>query len=116
MGAKKAEQSQKGTVVITIKHGSSTARVFVVAFRGTVTEQDWMGNLGAIRNEAAFSEFAIDVHSGWHGLLSNEQQVEEMEKALSDEARSGIDCVLFCGHSMGGALAQIAALKLYQRF
>ena len=85
--------------------------VFLLAFRGTVTLQDWLTNAAAVRNLQPFDQIAVEVHAGWHAYVSETAQHDELKTAISGlpDATS----ILVCGHSLGGALSQIAMLFLW---
>lgn len=85
--------------------------VFLLAFRGSVTLQDWLTNAGAVRNLEPFDQIAVGVHAGWHAYVSDPAQHAELKTAIS--GLSDATSILVCGHSLGGALSQIAMLFLW---
>ena len=85
--------------------------VSLLAFRGSVTLQDWLTNAGAVRNLEPFDQIAVGVHAGWHAYVSDPAQHAELKTAIS--GLSNATSILVCGHSLGGALSQITMLFLW---
>ena len=79
-----------------------------VAFRGTKDLNDWKFNLQAFR-ERCGSTIRGKFHSGF---LQRALKFP-METILSDENFKNSTVVL-CGHSLGGAIASIVAIRLQQ--
>ncbi|CAJ1363135.1 unnamed protein product, partial [Effrenium voratum] len=106
---------RKATFVATLELSGERKRVFVLAFQGTSSDKDWLTNLGVERNRRAFARLGLAVHSGWAATIDSDFHFSAMKAGLEEEAKSegGIDAVLLCGHSLGGAIAQIAAMFLY---
>lgn len=74
----------------------------VVAFRGTESRGDWLGNLNAIHTTRPYGA----VHRGFLGAF---QVVDEL---LRDElSKIGGKSVVLTGHSLGGALATVASAE-----
>jgi hypothetical protein len=63
-------------------------------------------------NEERFAKQGICVQSCWHAMVANPQRMKDMKAAL-DCPDGNWDWILLCGHSLGGALAQIAAFLLH---
>lgn len=85
----------------------------VIAVRGTKSGQDWLtnGNVGLATGRGGSS-----VHSGFNQTFESMRPV--FERAFSPSMRGGSGTVHCVGHSLGGALASLAAewVKLrYQR-
>ena len=78
-------------------------RVLVVAFRGTDSTADWLGNLQITPRKVP--EFNGSVHNGF--LDAYERVAPIVENAV---ARLNNRSLWFTGHSLGGALALVAAL------
>ena len=85
-------------------------KVFLLAFRGSVTLRDWLTNLVPAVNESPFGQLAVGVHAGWHAYVSNLEQHRELKAAIQSLEDASI---VICGHSLGGALAQVAMLLLW---
>ena len=79
-----------------------------VAFRGTKDLNDWKFNLQAFR-ERCGSNIRGKFHSGF---LQRALKFP-METILSEENFKNSTVVL-CGHSLGGAIASIVAIRLQQ--
>jgi pimeloyl-ACP methyl ester carboxylesterase len=80
----------------------------VLSFRGTANWKDWEIDLNAVRIPMPGYE-AVDVHSGfWNAYRDS---ADDILAAVNEHV--GPDLGLYItGHSLGGALAQIAAAKL----
>jgi hypothetical protein len=87
----------------------------VIAYRGTVSGNDWMSNFDAL--QAKYPDFAENkgIHKGFCDIFQGSR------KAIRDAlflhiADSGLRLedlnIQFTGHSLGGALAKIAALEM----
>jgi hypothetical protein len=97
-------KSQDDCEVLVCKHESEA---LVVAFRGTSSREDVLTDLSITRRELPLSglsepEFPL-VHSGFHEQFFSVNK--EIEKDIEEN-----DEVIFCGHSLGGALATIGSL------
>lgn len=119
--ANEYEQAQKATFTVNLSWNGEAKRVvnkrvFVLSFRGTVTEADWLANLAVTFDKEAFKSIPMRVHTGFSSLVCDHEQEGAFLNALREEwfTTAAIDCVLFCGHSLGGALAQVAALRAWQ--
>ena len=84
---------------------SSTARVLFVAFAGTSTMNDWKTNVAA----GITSDLNIggDVHTGFSKRVGHVKFNGLKRLALTWECTT----VVFVGHSLGGAVASLAALQ-----
>ena len=89
-------------------------RVLAVTFRGTTTARDWIANAGALPDYDKFKSIGLGVHAGWKAASTFPEYVNRLRSAIIQEASGkGLDAILFTGHSLGGALAQVAALVAY---
>jgi hypothetical protein len=80
----------------------------VLAFRGTANSEDWGINLDALRMPLPGYR-NVWVHSGFWTAF--QAQRKEIEKALATHVPPGLGLYI-TGHSLGGALAQIASAAL----
>lgn len=96
-------------------------REVIVAFRGTridgfaipfLKTQGFTLNWGDVRKDAQFLPKEIEpgvlVHEGFHAAY--EEIKDELQKTLAEAVADGRP-LWFCGHSLGAALATIAAYK-----
>lgn len=59
-------------------------KVFLLAFRGSVTLKDWLTNLAIPVNQSPFGKkLAVGVHSGWHADVSNEDEHDRLREAIA---------------------------------
>jgi predicted lipase len=82
----------------------------VVAFAGTEEIKDWMTNSRCEMVEVPLpGDYYVQVHRGFYeAYTSVGDQVQELiEQHSNGKAKK----LIFVGHSLGGALAQLAALK-----
>ena len=97
-------KSNNDCEVLVCKHECES---LIVAFRGTSSREDVLTDLSITRTELSLkglsdSELPL-VHSGFH----------EQFFSVNKEIEAGIekyDNIIFCGHSLGGALATIGSL------
>ena len=90
-----------------------------VAFRGTKDLQDGAIDLGAVPDFHRFKEYGIGVHGGIAHALEQEGDevnhvVHDVLQVLDKHRLPGEQLVL-CGHSLGGAYAQVMAVHLLSR-
>jgi hypothetical protein len=84
------------------------AEFAVLAFRGTANWEDWKINLNAARIPMPGFE-AVEVHRGFWAAF--EDSAGEIRAAIDANVPSGLGLYI-TGHSLGGALAQIASVVL----
>src|SRR5262249_42783788 len=81
---------------------ATTPRVVLIAFRGTVDLANWLANLNVLSKGRPYGL----VHRGFFHAFADVQSL--LERRLDDVANRP---VLLTGHSLGGALASIAAAE-----
>ena len=81
----------------------------VVAFRGSVEWIDWLVDLNFLQRDGATFGVAGRIHGGFADTLLSVWP--ELERAVYDYSREG-QIIWLTGHSMGGALATLAATRL----
>ncbi len=91
-----------GFGVLLERHGGIESE-FILAMRGTVSKLDWLSNLNIGMTLGPTNSL---VHSGFASVY-NSMQSDVMHMLKGLKARR----VHFIGHSLGGALASLAALQ-----
>ncbi|MDR6623983.1 lipase family protein [Caulobacter segnis] len=96
------------TPIGTQAYLATSDQMTVLAFRGTQDQRDWSVNLTARLTPLSTMVGAVRVHQGF---LEAFQKVEaEIRADLDDPRKTPVDKGLYItGHSLGGALAQIAS-------
>lgn len=109
--AEKAYKDKNGAAIkIESKWTSTTAYIVkqpdlnIIAFRGTQELRDWLFNLSAIPIPYA----GRLCHSGF--VAAHASVWGKIKKHLDVNKRT-----LICGHSLGGALAELSAAKLHKK-
>ena len=87
---------------------ASTAESILISFRGTESLGDWLLNLRVLTTQRPYGK----VHTGFLRGFEFVQMQLESELGKLPENRN----VLITGHSLGGALATIAAVEWFHRF
>ena len=84
-------------------------KIAFVSFRGTEDATDWAHDLDALYEPYGFAPGAGDVHLGFHEVYKTLRPtvLDALEEASKD-----CDHVIVTGHSLGGALAVLAAPDL----
>ncbi|CAE7543585.1 PIP5K1 [Symbiodinium sp. CCMP2456] len=99
---------------VDLQGAEESYRILAVIFRGTTTAQDWIANAGALPDYDKFKDIGIGVHAGWKAVATYPEYVNRLRSTILEEASgTGLDTILFTGHSLGGAVAQVAALLAY---
>ncbi|MGC6482353.1 MAG: lipase family protein [Synechococcus sp.] len=105
--------SKNSAQAILVEH----IHYFVLAFRGTDQKADWVDNLNLGVKETDFGKF----HRGflgslddvWPSLWAKYQELRKINLGQIDEAGPSRRRPLFLtGHSLGGAMATVAAARL----
>jgi len=97
--------SQNTAQAILVEHED----YFCLAFRGTDELQDWLDNLGVFPEKVLFGKFHrgfyLSVEDVWTPLFNRYSILRQQKKRP----------LFLTGHSLGGAMATIAASKLIHR-
>lgn len=83
---------------------ASNTNVILVAFRGTAGTADWIGNLKFINTSASYGELHRGFYFAFQAVKSN---LEQLIRAAGTSTRK----LVITGHSLGGALATVAAAE-----
>ncbi len=86
---------------------ASNDRVLLIAFRGTYEFLDWIDNLNVGMVERKYGDQFIGLHSGFLGAYLNVEK-DVREAVANADGRQ----IWMTGHSLGGAIATIAAAEL----
>ncbi len=105
------EEDEGFTSVFGINNKSAQAAVvehkdfLCIAFRGTDELKDWLDNINAFSIDVLFGEF----HRGfWRSVEDIWEPADSKCRELQEQKKRPI---FFTGHSLGGAMATIAAAK-----
>eukprot|EP00931_Biecheleriopsis_adriatica_P068212 TRINITY_DN42202_c0_g1_i1.p1 TRINITY_DN42202_c0_g1~~TRINITY_DN42202_c0_g1_i1.p1 ORF type:complete len:368 (-),score=44.48 TRINITY_DN42202_c0_g1_i1:236-1339(-) len=114
---------QKSVRVLSVSSGPCVQNILVLAFRGSTNLEECLTNVSAELNDAAFKNFGLLVHSGWHSATIRHWDIQDgvgvdfvgmLIHHIEEELK---ECphlqLLFCGHSLGGACAQVACLVMH---
>lgn len=110
----KEEDSQFTSVLATSKNSAQAALIehekyLCIAFRGTDEIADWLDNINAFPEKVLFGEF----HRGFWNSVNNVWDILFAEYLLLREKKKRP--LFLTGHSLGGAMATIAAARLIHR-
>ena len=83
---------------------ANNADTIIVAFRGTAGTADWIGNLKFINTSASYGELHRGFYFAFQAVKSN---LEQLIRAAGSSSRK----LVITGHSLGGALATVAAAE-----
>lgn len=91
----------------------------VLAFRGTENFRDWLSDLNVIRVHMTLPDVERAVQPKvHHGFIRQFRTIDKNINAIVGRmiSENGIDTLHVTGHSLGGALASIAAVALKHEF
>jgi triacylglycerol lipase len=101
----------KNTDIFGLMGRNTTSRTAFVSFRGTSDVSDWLADLDAIPEDySAIPNFG-QVHAGFQDVYD---LVRGNVAANLATATAGCDQILVTGHSLGAALAVLAAPDIFQ--
>lgn len=101
----------KDTNIFGLMGRNPTSRTAFVSFRGTSDIEDWVADIDAIPADyLSIAKFG-QVHSGFQDVY---QLIRERVAAKLATATAGCDQILITGHSLGAALAVLAAPDISQ--
>jgi triacylglycerol lipase len=101
----------KDTNIFGLMGRNTTSRTAFVSFRGTSDVPDWLADLDAIPENYSWIPKFGQVHAGFQDVYD---LVRESIATNLATATAGCDQILVTGHSLGAALAVLAAPDIFQ--
>ncbi|UQX09342.1 lipase family protein [Candidatus Mycobacterium methanotrophicum] len=101
----------KNTNIFGLMGRNPTTRSAVVSFRGTADVEDWLADLDAIPGAYLPVRGFGQVHAGFQDVY---ELVRQSIAAKLATATAGCDQILITGHSLGAALAVLAAPDIFR--
>jgi triacylglycerol lipase len=101
----------KNTDIFGLMGRNSGTRTAFVSFRGTAGVEEWLADLDAIPDDYLPVSGFGQVHAGFQDVY---ELVRKSIAANLTTAAAGCDQILITGHSLGGALAALAAPDLFR--
>jgi triacylglycerol lipase len=95
------------------------AEKIIVAFRGSEERSDWQVNINRLKNKDFSKNYKICLHSGFCNYLNNiwnpyddpqgRIEAKGIKAIIQEEMKNSPKSLWFTGHSLGGAVAVLAA-------
>jgi triacylglycerol lipase len=101
----------KNTNIFGLMGNNTTSRTAFVSFRGTSDAPEWLADLDAIPADYSRIPNFGQVHTGFQDVYD---LVRESIAANLATASTGCDQILVTGHSLGAALAVLAAPDIFR--
>jgi hypothetical protein len=102
----------KNTNIFGLMGRNPASRTAFASFRGTADVEDWLADLDAIPDDYRPVTGFGQVHSGFQDVY---QLVRNSIAANLATATAGCDQILITGHSLGAALAVLAAPDVFRK-
>jgi triacylglycerol lipase len=102
---------KRNEIRVPIGFAASKRKCFYLVFRGTQTVKEWIRNFGIALNPYLLPSFG-NVHDGFLQTYSSVR--DEVSASLSE--RKGTDRLFIAGHSLGAAIATLAAPDIEKNF
>ena len=104
---------QRVTLLAEVHTGERVRRLLIFAFRGSEDLLDWVRNTSLSFDKEVFANEELNTHSGFASAYSDPKEHRVLMETLGKHA-STCDGLIFTGHSLGGAVAQVASLRARQ--
>jgi hypothetical protein len=91
-------------------NSEASSRALVIAFRGSMCTENWGVNAMAQMTEFPKSWSGSKVHSGNYHAWSTHLKPRVLQELHGLRSSGGFNRVIFTGHSLGGAIATLAAV------